>query len=127
MDIDLVPNPTVVQLHRIEYVCRSRARDCRTPATTITRKLDKAGRFIRHIQLCDSHAEFVAERERERGLEVEHRRLGNKVRHGAKWNSTVLRRQLIVLPSEGRAPLNRLRIDNLSAAVEKISDIDKEC
>jgi hypothetical protein len=36
----------------------------------IARKLDKARRFVRQIEVCDRHAEVVAERERARGLEI---------------------------------------------------------
>jgi hypothetical protein len=38
------------------------------------RKLDAADRFIRQIELCDLHAEVVALRERNRGLEIVDRR-----------------------------------------------------
>ena len=41
--------PATIQPRRIEYVSPCLARSCRQRATTIARKLDKAGRFIRQI------------------------------------------------------------------------------
>jgi len=70
MDLNLGPAPAVVELHRCESVTRCHAKNCRQRATTIARKLDAVGRFIRQIELCDRHAEVVSTRERGRGLRV---------------------------------------------------------
>ncbi len=70
MALGLDPKPAIVQLHRCLYVSCCRAR-LPHQGDTIARKLDKAGRLIRLIELCDRHAEVVAEHERDRGLEVE--------------------------------------------------------
>jgi len=70
MGLNLDPTPAPVELHRCEYVTRCHAKNCRQRATTIARMIDKVGRFIRQIELCDRHAEVVAERERGRGLNV---------------------------------------------------------
>ena len=40
----------------------------------ITEKVDAAGRRVRQIELCNPHLDFVIERERGRGLEVQDRR-----------------------------------------------------
>jgi len=63
MDLNLDPTPATVELGRCEYVAPCRKKNCRQRATTIARKIDKVGRFIRQIELCDRHAEIVAERE----------------------------------------------------------------
>jgi len=70
MDINLDPAPATLELARCEYVSHCHAKNCRQRATTIARKIDKVGRFIRQIELCDRHTEVVAERERRRGLKV---------------------------------------------------------
>ena len=71
MDLNLDPTTVTVQLKSLRgYATRCHAKNCRERATTIARKLDAVGGFIRQIELCDRHAEVVAERERGRGLKV---------------------------------------------------------
>jgi hypothetical protein len=52
------------------YVARCRARGCRLRASVALRKVDRAGGFIREIELCDRHTEVVIERERASGMKV---------------------------------------------------------
>jgi hypothetical protein len=46
-----------------------RGQNCRAKATTIARSVDAGGRPLRQYELCQAHAESVAERERDRGRE----------------------------------------------------------
>jgi hypothetical protein len=69
------PEPAIVHVGRCKYVSPCRAPKCRPlGATLVLRKLDRAGRRIRQIELCDGHAKVVIKRERARGLEVEDQR-----------------------------------------------------
>jgi hypothetical protein len=68
--LNLEPAPVCVHILRCRYVAHCGARGCLSRATTIARKMDAAGRFVRQIELCDEHALIVTERERARGLEV---------------------------------------------------------
>jgi len=55
MDLDLDPTPATVELAHCEYVAPCRKKNCRERATTIARKIDAVGRFIRQIarlQFC---------------------------------------------------------------------------
>jgi hypothetical protein len=76
MDVNFDPARATVQLLRCEYVSACRARSCDRRATVIARKLDAAGRYLRQIELCDTHAEIIAARERGSGLEIRDRRNG---------------------------------------------------
>ncbi len=70
MDLNLDPVPITVLILRCGYVARCGARGCRSRATTIARKMDAAGRFVRQIELCYEHALIVMERERAGGMDV---------------------------------------------------------
>ena len=77
MGVDFDPAPATVQLWRIEYFAPCRARNCRSKkATIVARKLDRSGRFVRQLELCEVHALIVARRERAKGLEIVDRRAG---------------------------------------------------
>src|ERR1039458_3591690 len=77
---DANPSPTTVRVYRCGYVSRCRVRRCLKRATSIEEKVDAAGRHVRQIELCEPHLNFVLERERGRGLEVQDRRGGYEER-----------------------------------------------
>jgi hypothetical protein len=56
--------------HGLLYPVRCRKQYCGSAATSMLRKMDPAGRFVRQIELCDQHAHVVIKREHARGLEV---------------------------------------------------------
>jgi hypothetical protein len=76
LEPDFDPSPTTVRVNRCGYLSRCRVRMCLKRATSIAEKVDAAGRHVRQIELCAPHLNFVLERERGRGLEVQDRRGG---------------------------------------------------
>jgi len=59
-----------VGLRRCLYPALCSARSCRAKATTIARSVDAGGRPIKQYELCDMHADVVADRERAKGLKI---------------------------------------------------------
>jgi hypothetical protein len=71
---DFDPQPTAVRIYRCGYISPCKARGCLKHATQVAEKVDNAGRHVRQIELCGSHAQVVIARERARGLEIFDRR-----------------------------------------------------
>jgi len=67
----------IVQLLKCDFRASCRVQNCRSRlATTIARKLDNSGGYIRQLELCDGHARMVARREFRKGLKIVDRRGG---------------------------------------------------
>jgi hypothetical protein len=59
-----------IELWPCQYQAPCKVRNCRAKATTIARSVDAGGRPLRQYELCATHAEQIAERERGRGREI---------------------------------------------------------
>ncbi len=59
-----------IELWPCGYDALCKVRNCKARATTIARSVDAGDRPIKQYELCASHTESVAERERGRGREV---------------------------------------------------------
>ena len=68
--IDLDTEAVQLTILHCGYHARCRVRGCSAIATTILRKADRAGRFLRQIEVCDAHGADVIARETTRGLQV---------------------------------------------------------
>ena len=77
MPMQVDPGAGIVQLLNCDFSARCRVKNCRARnATTIARKLDRSGVYIRQLELCDGHARMVARREFRKGREIVDRRKG---------------------------------------------------
>ena len=70
VDLDLDPQPAYLTIMHCGYRSACRAPRCTHTATTILRKSDRAGRFLRQIELCDGHGTATMQRETAKGLPV---------------------------------------------------------
>ena len=66
----------IIDLWPCGYQAPCKVRNCRAPATTLARLVDSGGRPIRQYELCQVHAEQVAERERDKGRQIVAREVG---------------------------------------------------
>jgi hypothetical protein len=62
-----------IELWPCRYDAPCKVKNCKAKATTIARSVDAGGRPRLQHELCASHAESVAERERGKGREIIHR------------------------------------------------------
>jgi hypothetical protein len=65
-----------IELWACRYDAACKVHNCRARATTIARSMDSDGRHIHQYELCQTHAEQIAEREREKGREIVRREMG---------------------------------------------------
>ena len=70
VDLNLDPQPAYLTILECGYRAPCRAPRCTNTATTILRKSDRAGRFLRQIELCHEHGAVTVARETARGLPV---------------------------------------------------------
>ena len=77
MPMQFDPDAGIVQLLNCDFWARCRVKDCRArTATTIARKFDRLGGYIRQLELCDGHTRMLARREFRKGLRIVDRRKG---------------------------------------------------
>ena len=66
----------IIELWPCGYQAPCKVRNCRAKATTLARLVDSGGRPIRQYELCQVHAEQVAERERDKERQIVTREIG---------------------------------------------------
>jgi hypothetical protein len=62
--------PATIELRPCLYSALCSARNCRAKATMIARAVDAGGRPMKQYELCASHADQIAARERAKGRKV---------------------------------------------------------
>jgi hypothetical protein len=62
--------PAAIEFRRCLYPALCTVRACRAQTTIIARSVDAGGRPMKQYELCGSHAEQVAVRERAKGRKV---------------------------------------------------------
>ena len=65
--LDLPDDVKTIELWACSYDAPCKVQNCGTMATMIARSMDSDGRHIHQYELCQPHAEQVAEREKLRG------------------------------------------------------------
>lgn len=60
----------LIELWPCRYNAPCKVRNCNAKATTITRSVDSGGRPFRQYEVCQMHADQVAERERGKGRQI---------------------------------------------------------
>jgi len=66
----------IIELWPCGYQAPCKVRNCKTNAAIIARSVDAGGRPLRQYELCATHADQIAERERGRGRDVVTRGVG---------------------------------------------------
>jgi hypothetical protein len=74
MEMDFSDTAVFLTVLHCGYAAPCRVHRCAQRATTILRKADAGGRFLRQVETCDAHTEQVLARERGHGLQVTDRR-----------------------------------------------------
>jgi hypothetical protein len=65
-----------IELWQCSYQAPCKVHNCRLKATTIARSVDAGGRPLRQYELCQAHADQIAQREQGKGREIVRRGAG---------------------------------------------------